>query len=53
MERPKPIENVPTESALLGVLFVLRKLDLFNKIDSETKLGRPWFCLKFETCLDP
>ena len=42
MEWPKPIENVPTESALLGVLFVLRKLDLFNKIDSETKLGRPY-----------
>ena len=41
MARPKPIRNVPTDSALLGVLFILNKLDLFKKIDAETKRGRP------------
>lgn len=42
MTQPPPIKNVPMESALLGVLFILCKLELFKKIDAKTKLGRPY-----------
>lgn len=47
MVKPKPIKNVPMESALLGVLFVLQHLELFKKIDSGTKLGRPYVYSNF------
>lgn len=42
MVRPKPINDIPLQSALLGVLFIVGQLDLFKKIDAETKLGRPY-----------
>ena len=41
MAKPKPIKDVPLDSALVGVLFILNKLDLFKKIDAEKKRGRP------------
>lgn len=42
MPRPKPIKDVPMESALIGVLHVLRSLELLAKTDAKTKLGRPY-----------
>lgn len=42
MGRPKPIKDVPEDSAILGVLYILNQLDLFKKLDSKTKRGRPY-----------
>lgn len=47
MAQPKTIKKVPKKSALLAVLFVLRHLDLFKKVDAETKRGRPYVYSNF------
>ena len=47
MARPKPINDVPMKSALLGVLYILQRLDLFREIDAKKKRGRPYVYSNF------
>lgn len=41
MARPKPIKNLTMNSALIGALFIPKKLGRFKKIVAGTMRGRP------------